>query len=168
MPARALVGKACTHAPRACSLASAYMKWDGNAEGRRQKKKSEGNEEAGERKRQKVEENFDVRSYAIARGEGAPGPSFPCAPKGPHCLLLRDSIAQCTASSYVRRSSFLLYLLFFLSARSLRADRRNSRAFAAGKYFLHAVPSSAPRIFTNPRYGKISNNQVPTEGLILL
>lgn len=104
--------------------------------------KSQGNEkkERGkerEREKQKVEENFDVRSYAIARGEGAPGPSFPMYAQGsslPFTLRFNrptDRLQLRTPKFFSISVSFSSYLL------ARYAHHRNSRVSPSvtGYYF---------------------------------
>lgn len=130
--ARFYVSRQSAYARFSCVfLASAYMKWDGNAE--RRVKRAKGMRKR-ERKRQKVEENFDVRSYAIAWGEGAPGPSFPCAPKSPHCLLRRDSIGQQTVSSLTYTEVPFCSVSFSSYLRCVY-HRDSSITFETGAYF---------------------------------
>lgn len=134
MPARVhvftLAGKARTHASRAYSSRARIWNETGTRrEGGGKEKKAEGTRKR-ERKRQKVEENFDVRSYAIVWGEGAPGPLFPCAPKSPHCrfylaIQLPDRSPLVT---YTEAPFYSVSLSFYLLdiAREIREYRRQN------------------------------------------
>lgn len=102
----------------------AHMKRDGNMGKEGEKERRRKRIRKKKRTRQKMEESFEAvklcvpvcvhRAWSYEVRAHLDFPSFLCAHKGSHCLLLRDSTTQQTTSSYVHQSFFTLCLLFLL------------------------------------------------------